>query len=68
MSKFGQCEICNRDLEDYEKDLLDCGHYACNSCTYSKRVRTGMNIHQCSNCFEHIEMVEGEDLPAPTEE
>lgn len=55
---MSNCYICNTELADYEEDKLDCGHYACNSCTYSKRIGEGRNIHQCSNCFEHIEMTD----------
>jgi hypothetical protein len=54
-----KCTICNADLAEYEQDKLDCGHYACNSCTYSKKVRTGMNVTQCSKCFESLEEAKG---------
>lgn len=47
-TKYGKCECCERELEEYEKDLLDCGHYACNSCTYSDRLQKAKT--QCEKC------------------
>ena len=48
MSSYGKCECCERELEEYEKDLLDCGHYTCNSCTYSDRFNKAKSI--CETC------------------
>lgn len=52
MKEYGECEICKQPLEEYEAELLSCGHYACNSCTYSEGVRKGLNKDVCENCFE----------------
>jgi hypothetical protein len=49
---MSKCEICGTDLAEYEEPILDCGHYACNSCTYSRKVRTGLNVDECAKCFE----------------
>ena len=46
------CSICKQFLAEYEKEPLDCGHYACNSCAYSEHVRQGLNRDVCANCFE----------------
>ncbi len=49
---MSKCEVCKCELAEYEEEILDCGHYACNSCTYQSKVRDGMNVSQCEKCFE----------------
>lgn len=50
--ELSKCSICNNKLEEYEQGELNCGHYACNSCSYSRKIRTGLNVTECANCFE----------------
>lgn len=55
---MSKCEICQCDLAEYEEDILDCGHYACNSHCYDTKKRSGMNVTECSNCFESTKPME----------
>lgn len=48
--QYGKCECCQRDLDEYEKDLCDCGHYACNSCAYSKDGKYRLETY-CEKCM-----------------
>lgn len=48
MDEKQRCHCCNRELEDFEEEKLDCGHVACNSCTYSDLVIRSSMI--CENC------------------
>lgn len=46
------CECCGDELTDYESDLLDCGHYACNSCSYVSRDDDRKTERSCEKCME----------------
>ena len=48
--KSPKCQCCGTTLETWEEEKLDCGHVACNSCTYDRN-----DIYRCANCHEKLE-------------
>lgn len=48
------CEVCGDPLDYFiESELLDCGHYACSSCTYTEEGKSRLETY-CEKCHEKL--------------